>query len=70
MIQIYLHFLKPPWEPGRCPGKKRVFLSGFQERPEILGHRPVGSCLSRWVFQGHPAGVRRSFLKFMCLFLP
>ena len=33
-----------------------------------LGHRPVDPCLSRWVSQGHPAGVPRICL-ILCAFL-
>ena len=47
---------------AKCP-----FLSVFSRKS--LGRRPVDPCLCRWVSQGHPADVPRSFLKFMCLLL-
>ena len=65
-------FLKTPWTaggpwktPGRCPGKNFSFSIEKQNR-KSLGHQLVDPCLSRQVSQGHPAGVPRIFLKFMC----
>ena len=36
---------------------------------KVFVAQTVGPCLSRRVFLGHPAGVPRISLKFMCLFL-
>ena len=73
----HINFLKSQWTVG-CPWGTRPVSRQKQMRSSVsfsignnrksLGDRPVEPCLSPppRVFQGHPAGVPRIVLKFLC----
>ena len=61
-----------PGHPAGVPAK-RPFLSGFyrqEKERKALGHQPVDPCLSRWVSQGHPAGLEGIFFSLCAFFFP